>query len=175
MKNIGSNAGNDQQPRHIEEVLRPESQAEDIEAPTLTVDESNFAGDDSGNFDFNFSGDFGADGEGLAFENEGIVYTLALGGTESGLVDTLSQQAVVLSLEGGDVVGRTESGGIEVFRVTVDNDGNVTLDQSRAVVHDPDTGPNQSTTLSSDDLIQLVKTLTDSDGDSASAACELHA
>ena len=53
--------------------------------------------------------------------------------------------------------------------MTVDGAGNVTLDQLRAVVHTPNTGPDQSTTLSADNLVTLTATITDKDGDSATA------
>ena len=136
--------------------------------PSLTVDESNFTVDDDDNFQFAFSHEFGADGEG-----SGPDYALAIGGIgecqASGLIDSETGDAVLLFLDGSNIVGLTSGDGFEVFRVSVDEFGNVELDGQRAVIHDPDTGTNQLTTLSSDDLIQLVATVTDSDGDSASA------
>ena len=56
-----------------------------------------------------------------------------------------------------------------MFTVVVDGAGNVTLDQLRAVVHTPNTGPDQSTTLLADNLVTLTATITDKDGDSATA------
>ena len=52
----------------------------------------------------------------------------------SGLVDTLTGQSVVLSVTGGVVYGKNTNGD-EVFRITRRCSGNVTLNQSRAVVH----------------------------------------
>ena len=140
--------------------------------PSLTVDESNFTVDDDDDFQSAFSHEFGADG--ADGEGSGPDYALAIGGNgeegqASGLIDSETGDAVLLFLDGSDIVGLTSGDGFEVFRVSVDEFGNVELDGQRAVIHDPDTGTNQSTTLSSDDLIQLVATVTDSDGDSASA------
>ena len=56
-------------------------------------------------------------------------------------------------------------------RVDVDGSGNVTLDQQRAVVH-PTNNPNEPKTLSAANLVTLTATITDKDGDSASAALE---
>ena len=52
--------------------------------------------------------------------------------------------------------------------MSVDASGNVTLDQIRAVVH-PTNDPDESKTLSADNLVTLTATITDKDGDSASA------
>ncbi|RWL91787.1 DUF5801 repeats-in-toxin domain-containing protein, partial [Mesorhizobium sp.] len=72
-------------------------------------------------------------------------------------------QAVVLSLNGGVVEGRTATSNDLVFTVTVSSTGNVTLDQIRAVVH-PTTDPDESKTLAADNLVQLTATVTDKDG-----------
>ena len=54
----------------------------------------------------------------------------------------------------------------------MDGAGNVTLDQIRAVVH-PTNDPNESTTLSADNLVTLTATITDKDGDSATATLNI--
>ena len=59
------------------------------------------------------------------------------------------------------------------FTLTVNGSGVVTLDQLRAVVHSPDSGPNQSTSLSAADLITLTGTITDKDGDAATATLNI--
>ena len=59
-----------------------------------------------------------------------------------------------------------------MFTVTVDASGNVTLDQHRAVVH-PTNDPNEPKTLSADNLVTLTATITDKDGDSASAGLNI--
>ena len=50
--------------------------------------------------------------------------------------------------------------------------GNVTLDQQRAVVH-PTNNPNEPVSLSADNLVTLTATITDKDGDSASAVLNI--
>ena len=132
--------------------------------PTLVVDETDFGTNATQSFAANFTANFGADGPG------GITYSLGVSGAnaDSGLVDTLTGQAVVLNVVNGQVVGTAGIGGPVVFTVSVDASGNVTLDQSRAVVHTPDSGPDQTTTLSADSLVSLTATATDFDGDTAS-------
>ena len=127
--------------------------------PSLVVDETTFTTDDTESFAGAFTIVSGAD------QPVSTVYALGFNAGATGLVDTATNQAVVLSLESGAVVGRTQVGGLEVFRVTVAANGDVTLDQSRAVVHSPDTGPNQSTGLSAANLVTLTATVTDTDGD----------
>ncbi|EJM63056.1 hypothetical protein PMI30_04397, partial [Pseudomonas sp. GM50] len=51
--------------------------------------------------------------------------------------------------------------------------GDVTLDQLRAVVHPDATNPDDSTTLSADTLVTLTATITDKDGDSAQATLNI--
>lgn len=148
--------------------------------PALTVDDSDFATDDSASYAGLFDVDFGTDG-GKDSDDNGVVdadaTTYALGisgdGDDSGLVDTLSGEAVLLHLDGDDVIGTTALGGDEVFRISVDaNTGEVTLDQSRAVVHDDpedheEDGAGEPSKLASADLITLTATATDDDGDTA--------
>ena len=147
--------------------------------PELTVDDSDLGTDDG---PLDFSGlwdpvDYGADGEGS------LEYTLGLrdgDGTDSGLTETSSGHSVFMFVESGDIVGREGTDatdaetGDEVFRISVDADGKVSLDQSSAIVHgDPD-DPDETTTISSD-LITLTATAFDSeaadenDSDSATA------
>ncbi|WP_423066393.1 DUF5801 repeats-in-toxin domain-containing protein [Devosia sp. CN2-171] len=146
--------------------------------PGLTVDDSDFVTDDSVSYANLFDVDFGTDG-GKDADNDGTVdddavaYTLGISGDgdDSGLVDTLSGEAVLLHLDGDDVIGTTAIGGDEVFRISVNVDtGEVTLDQSRAVVHDDpedpeEDGAGEPSKLTSADLITLTATATDDDGD----------
>ena len=55
----------------------------------------------------------------------------------------------------------------------VDADGIVTLDQQRAVVHPDAANPDDPVTLAADDLVTLTATVTDRDGDSASATADI--
>lgn len=131
----------------------------------LTVDETDLDIDDSAGFAGEFTSDFGTDGPG------GITYELDTVAGPSGLVDTVSGQNVILSeTGGGSIEGRTELDGDLVFTVSVDgNTGEVSLDQDRAVRHDPELGPDQSTTLADDSLVTLLATITDEDDDSQQA------
>ncbi|WP_147292341.1 DUF5801 repeats-in-toxin domain-containing protein [Legionella hackeliae] len=114
----------------------------------------------------NFNLNYGADGAG------NVAYSLGIKAGTTGLVDSATNQAVVLSLNNGVVEGKT-TGGALVFTVSVDASGNVTLDQLRAVIHSPNTGPDQTTSLNAADLIRLTATITDKDGDSSSASIDI--
>ncbi|MCP1620900.1 putative secreted protein (type I secretion substrate) [Pseudomonas sp. SLBN-26] len=137
---------------------------------SLQVDETNLTLDATTDFSGAFSGNYGADGSGS------LAYSLAISasGASSGLKDTASGSDIKLYLEGGQVVGRVGgSGGAVAFTVTVDSEGKVTLDQRIAIQHTPNTGPDQATGLSAADLVKLVATITDKDGDSSSASLNL--
>ncbi|ANT50345.1 DUF5801 repeats-in-toxin domain-containing protein [Mesorhizobium amorphae] len=135
--------------------------------PTLTVDETLLGTNDTESFAANFSSVFGVDGAGT------LTYALGFNAGATGLVDTATNQAVVLSLESGQVVGRAGVGGAIVFTVSVNAAGSVTLDQLRAVVHADANDPDDSTTLAADDLVQLTATITDKDGDHQSATLDI--
>ena len=138
--------------------------------PVLTVDESTFGTDAPFSFASVFTPTFGADG---AAAINSTTYALGITAGPTGLVDTLTNQAVVLSVVGGVVQGRTETSNELVFTVSVAANGTVTLDQSRAVVHTPNSGPDQPTGLSADNLITLTATVTDADGDAATATANI--
>ncbi|MBV7545148.1 hypothetical protein KW849_02350 [Pseudomonas sp. PDM26] len=135
--------------------------------PTLTVDETALATNDTQSFAANFNSEFGADGAGT------LTYALGVVAGASGLIDTASGQAVNLSLNGTVVEGRTATDNLLVFTVSVAANGSVTLDQSRAVVHANATNPDDSTTLTSDNLVTLTATITDKEGDSAQATLNI--
>lgn len=136
-------------------------------AGELTVDESvlatNATADLSGLFASTL--DHGADGPGA------IAYELGVIAGASGLIDSLSGEAVTLSIVGGIIFGRTSAH--EVFRISVSANGIVTFDQSRAVMHSPDNGPDQEVRLSGANLITLTAVVTDGDGDSARATVDI--
>ncbi|WP_207210031.1 DUF5801 repeats-in-toxin domain-containing protein, partial [Tropicimonas sp. IMCC6043] len=89
------------------------------------------------------------------------------------LVDTLTNESVVLNLVGGVVIGSSATGG-EVFRVSVDtNTGQVTLDQSRAVVHPDSSDPDDSIGLTGSNKITLTATATDGDYDTATDTVDI--
>jgi hypothetical protein len=135
--------------------------------PTLTVDETVLATNDTQSFTANFTSAFGADGAGT------LTYALGVVAGGSGLTDTATGEAVNLSLNGGVVEGRTATTNLLVFTVSVAANGDVTLDQIRAVVHPDATNPDDSTSLTSDNLVTLTATITDKDGDSAHATLNI--
>jgi len=137
------------------------------EEPTLTVDETFLATDATQNFAANFNSAFGADGAGT------LTYALGVVAGASGLTDTATGEAVNLSLNGTVVEGRTATTGLLVFTASVAANGDVTLDQLRAVVHPDATNPDDSTTLSADNLVTLTATTTDGDGDSVQATLNI--
>ncbi|WP_221410710.1 DUF5801 repeats-in-toxin domain-containing protein, partial [Aeromonas enteropelogenes] len=65
------------------------------------------------------------------------------------------------------------SSGDVAFTLTVNNSGVVTLDQVRAIEHTPNSGPDQESSQLSANLVTLVGTITDKDGDSQSASVDL--
>ncbi len=151
--------------------------------PTLTVDVSDFSLNASASFANLFSVDFRHDGFKDSDHNgvqdaDALVYTLGVSGpdADSGLIDILSGQAVRLNLVGGVVIG--SAGSQEVFRVSVNAEtGLVSLDQSRAVVHnnplDPDEAGTSAARLASATLITLSATATDGDLDAHTATRDI--
>ncbi|MFM5403179.1 DUF5801 repeats-in-toxin domain-containing protein, partial [Aeromonas veronii] len=137
---------------------------------SLQVDESNLSLNASTSFASLFTSSFGADGAGT------LVYSLnvSAAGADSGLNDTATGQDILLYLESGSVVGRVGgSSGSVAFTLSVNSSGEVTLDQVRAIAHTPNSGPDQESSLLSANLVQLVGTITDKDGDSQSASVDL--
>ncbi|HEV7233575.1 MAG TPA: DUF5801 repeats-in-toxin domain-containing protein, partial [Sphingorhabdus sp.] len=137
--------------------------------PILAVDETVLATNATASFAGVFTASFGADGAAAA---NSITYALSVVAGPSGLVDTATGEAVNLVMNGAVVEGRTAVTNQLVFTVTVAANGDVTLDQIRAVVHndpaDPDE-PGASAATIADNLVSLPATATDRDGDTASA------
>jgi hypothetical protein len=138
--------------------------------PTLAVDETVLADNATQNFAGAFTPDFGTDGAGTT---GGIEYALSAVAGPSGLVDTATNDAVILVNNGGVIEGRTETSNDLVFTVTVAANGDVTLDQIRAVRHGDTTSDDEDVSLTSDDLVTLTATITDGDGDPASQALNI--
>ena len=143
----------------------------------LTVDETNFGTDATASFAASFTALFGNDGpldanhDGVA-DAGAVTYALSVNAGATGLVDTLTGEAVNLVLNGGVVEGRTATTNLLVFTVSVDGSGTVTLDQSRSVVH-PTLDPNEPTSLAADNLVTLTATVTDGDGDTDQATLNI--
>ncbi len=136
----------------------------------IVVDDTDIQTQDSSDFSGFFTSVPGADGA-------TIKYTLGINesNNDSGLKDTLTDKEIYLFLEGEAVVGRAgmNPDDPKVFSITVDADtGVVTLNQSRAVVHDNPNDADEAADpkkLLSPDLIKLTATITDGDFDTASA------
>ncbi|MEV8468142.1 DUF5801 repeats-in-toxin domain-containing protein, partial [Fluviibacterium sp. DFM31] len=129
-------------------------------APSLEVDESDFATNASASFAGIFTPAYGADGPAAGAP---VTYALSVTDPSSGLTDTLTGQPVTLGLEGPDVVGRNGDGD-EVLRISVNAAGLVTLDQSRAVVHPDAADPDDLVTMAAG-KVALTGTAEDGDGD----------
>ena len=138
--------------------------------PSLTVDETNLATNATASFAGLFTSSFGADGAGT------VTYALAISapGANSGLVDVATGQNIVLVLNAGVVEGHVgNAAGALAFTVSINAAGDVTLDQIRAVAHPDANNPNDSVTLGADNLVSVIATVTDKDGDSASATANI--
>ncbi|WP_378006067.1 DUF5801 repeats-in-toxin domain-containing protein [Aeromonas jandaei] len=148
----------------------PSISAGSVANDSLQVDESNLSLNATTSYASLFTSSFGADGAGT------LAYSLSVSasGVDSGLNDTATGQHILLYLESGSVVGRVgNSSGSVAFTLTVSNSGVVTLDQLRAIEHTPNSGPDQESSLLSANLVKLVGTITDKDGDSQSANVDL--
>ncbi|MGY3576917.1 hypothetical protein ACVMB1_004121 [Bradyrhizobium sp. USDA 4504] len=140
----------------------------------------------SGSFSGLFTPNYGADGAGAV---GGYTLGVKSANVDSGLVDSVSGQAVLLSIASandpshnivtGDVIGKTSSGGDLVFGVHVDSAGTVTFSEFRAVKEatadttstDGAVGDSSEASASmAADLITLSATATDKDGDTSAAA-----
>ena len=154
-------------------------------APDLVTDDTEITDTDTQDFSTVFNPIFGQDGfkdadDDGAQDSDAVTYALGISGTGaiSGLVDTLTGGAVLLYMDGNDVVGRTSESGPDVFRISVDaNTGEVTQTQDRAVVHDDPTDPVESgasaAMLSAADLITLTAKATDGDLDTATDKADI--
>lgn len=143
--------------------------------PILTVDESALptgngeAGastSDSANFAVLFDAASGVDGSAA-----GVVYELNTAGGNSGLVDSLTGNAVTLAKVGNDILGQVDDGGTTktVFTIAVSSSGEVTFSQDRAVMHPDGNNPDDSTGLAAiENLVTLKASIKDGDTDAAS-------
>ena len=117
---------------------------------------------------FSETADAGTDGQASK------VYALVLTAGATGLTDTATGQAVVLSLVSGVVEGRTATQDALVFTIAVDDTtGDVTTTQFRALDHGDDTNDHDSAVSMASGLVELQATLTDGDTDTASDKIEL--
>lgn len=134
----------------------------------LTVDETTLLDDATADLRGFFAGEFGADGPGE------LTYALGLGDAYDpntfNLVDTLSGEPVFLTVNDGQIEGRTATH--LVFTVSLeDGTANVTLDQVRPVEHSDLTKANEPLNL--EGMVKLTATITDADNDSASDSIDV--
>ena len=145
--------------------------------PKLTVDESfipigsqqpppgsNVA---SADFSHQFFVNAGVDGE------KSLTYALTLNNAATGLIDSLTGTAVTLHSVDATHIQALDGNNDMVFTLTVDSGGVVTLTDLRGVHEDAlSNTPNDSITLPAG-LVSLSATVTDGDGDQASASVDL--
>jgi VCBS repeat-containing protein len=152
-----------------------------VGAPALTVDDTTLGTDATQSFAGLFTASAGADGQ-----DGSIAYVLGIKapGVDSGIIDVATGYHVYLYQDGDKIEGLAganpqdaQSGQKVVFVITVDANGNVTLDQQRAVQHDDPLDPQESgpsaAHLLANDLVTLTATITDKDGDPASATANI--
>lgn len=149
--------------------------------PTLTVDESfltNGTTPDPGLGHTVDVKDFGSAFTVVAGADGGTVsYALTLVSGSSNLIDTATDQAVVLTQSGntisGYVTGHEGDASYLVFTLSVDAaSGSATLTQGRAV-HELDTNNHNEGISLDNNLVTLTVTVTDGDGDVTSKALDL--
>ncbi len=139
--------------------------------PVLTTQDADTIGTDTDTASTSFASMFsiasnpGADGLGSSSTS----YTLSITDPDSGL--TSAGKPITLAMDGDDIVGSTTDG--EVFRISVDDAGLVTLSQSTQVDHlpeDVDAVNDNYLIALPDGKIALTATasITDGDGDVAS-------
>ena len=115
--------------------------------------------------------DFGSDGDG------GSSFSLDdPDATDSGLVDVATGAAVLLDKDGDDVVGYVDGGGTtafddaadtEAFRISINSvTGELTLNQSRAIVHDDENDDDDVKSMGPGKVFATVQ-VADGDGDTA--------
>ncbi|WP_027556311.1 DUF5801 repeats-in-toxin domain-containing protein, partial [Bradyrhizobium sp. Cp5.3] len=176
----------------------PTIQATTGQLPSLSVDESYLTAATNG-VDGSHTGPLGSTTDHTSFagaftstpgaDGAKISYALAASGAtsaagvDSGLIDSATGNKVFLFLESGQIVGREGTdaahavGGPQVFTLSVDpNSADVSLTQLRAV-HELTPGDfNEGISLNSlPNLVTLVATITDGDGDTATASIDLGA
>jgi large repetitive protein len=144
----------------------PSIEVVDGDYSALVVDESDFSVVDTGNFSSAFQASLGADGGSVSYSFD--IKTL-----DSGLVDTATGESVELHLN-GDVLEGWVGGdsSMVAFTAQIDADGELQLEQLRALRH-PDTDSDNEPLAVAGGALQLVATATDGDGDTASASLDL--
>ncbi len=160
----------------------------EFQKPTITVDESLVPpnGDGIVSASANFAGAFGAvvnygtDGAGsvgysLLLSANGIgsgLYALDPADISAGDGDGIGQGAQILLNQTNATTITGSVGGVDYFTITINGSGQVTFTQLHNVWHSNTGNPDDSSLLNTAALnnLQVVQTVTDADGDSATAA-----
>lgn len=112
----------------------------------------------------------GADGQ------ASLGYTLSVTNSDSGLLDAVTNQKIMLSLNGGVIEGRTTGGALS-FTIQIDAaTGTVKLNQFRSIEHNDPANHDEngaSAAEMSANSIALNVTVTDGDGDAASSTIDI--
>lgn len=129
--------------------------------------DSSAATNDTLNVAGNFTSTAGSDGL------DTFNFALSLGGsTDSGLDDALSGQNIFLkSVDSTHIEGRTQTGNDLVFDISIANNGTITFDLDRPILHG--TGTTDSTISMLAAEIQVDATIKDKDGDTAVAHLQI--
>jgi T1SS-143 domain-containing protein len=144
--------------------------AGDSTIPTIEVDETALATSNTGAFAGAFTVNYGADGQATA---GALVYSLEINSAiATGMTDVATGKAIDLFMNGTSVEGRVAGTTDVAFTVSVDTNGQVTLTQDRALRHPNTTNPDDAVSLPNGAL-SLKATVTDGDGDQASASISL--
>ncbi|STX31419.1 DUF5801 repeats-in-toxin domain-containing protein [Legionella birminghamensis] len=130
---------------------------------SLSVLESQLGVTDSVSLAAAFARDLGADGG-------SVTYGLEIRESNSGLIDSLSGAAVLLSNNNGVIEGFA-NGGL-VFSISIDATGLISFTQLRAIVHPDISNPAESISFPAN-IIDVVATAIDGDNDPATAAIDL--
>ncbi|MDD3937831.1 DUF5801 repeats-in-toxin domain-containing protein, partial [Rhodoferax sp.] len=148
-----------------------------VAADPLVVDETLLGTNATANFADNFTS---TPTPGADVATVASAYSLGVNtATATGLYDTATNQQVALTVINSVVHGQVTIEGVatDVFTVSVAANGDVTLDQIRAVKQ-PTGGDSydEATTAMAADLITLTRidTITDSDGDMASSSASIN-
>ena len=159
--------------------------------PVIEVDESDLGTDAAAwvaGRNGKFSVDWGMDSSGNRGKASSITLSVASEtGVDSGVIDAATGARIFLfqGSSSGEIVGRVgtkgvggaadtaDANGAVAFTVSVvDLVGNIKLDQKRALKHGDPNAANEVVSLAADSIV-MTATITDSDGDSASASIKL--
>ena len=130
--------------------------------PSILVKEAELGKSESADFGAVFTHKFGADGG-------AITYELVVNSESSGLIDTTTGKPIELSLDDGVIKGMVGGTADVAFTITINANGVVELKQVRALQHGDPSKTDEQVKITNG-AISLKATVTDGDGDEASAS-----